>query len=125
MSRIKDAKLSKEGREELGWARENMPILAGIRERFEREKPFKGVNVGVCLHLEKKTGVLLETLQKGGAVIAAASCNPLTTDDRVAAALAEEGMDVYAWAGENEKEYYANINSVLDHKPDLLIDDGC
>jgi adenosylhomocysteinase len=125
MSRIKDAKLSKEGREELGWARENMPILAGIRERFEQEKPFEGITIGVCLHLEKKTGVLLETLKKGGAVIAAASCNPLTTDDRVAAALAGEGMDVYAWAGENEKEYYANINSVLDHKPDLLIDDGC
>jgi adenosylhomocysteinase len=125
MSRIKDAKLSTVGREELDWARENMPLLAVIGKRFEREKPFKGITIGVCLHLEKKTGVLLETLKKGGAKIAAASCNPLTTDDRVAAALAEDGMDVYAWAGENEKDYYANINSVLDHKPDLLIDDGC
>jgi adenosylhomocysteinase len=125
MSRIKDAKLSKEGREELEWARENMPLLANIGKRFEKEKPFKGITIGVCLHLEKKTGVLLETLKKGGASIAAASCNPLTTDDRVAAALAEEGMQVYAWAGENEKDYYANINSVLNHKPDLLIDDGC
>jgi adenosylhomocysteinase len=125
MSRIKDAKLSKVGKEELEWARENMPILAMISKRFEEEKPFKGMTIGVCLHLEKKTGVLLETLKKGGASIAAASCNPLTTDDGVAAALVEGGMQVYAWAGENEKEYYANINSVLDHKPDLLIDDGC
>lgn len=125
MSRIKDAKLSKEGKEELEWARENMPILAEIGKRFEKEKPFKGITIGVCLHLEKKTGILLETLKKGGARIAAASCNPLTTDDRVAAALADEGMDVYAWTGENEKAYYENINSVLNHKPDLLIDDGC
>lgn len=125
MSRIKDVRLSKEGKEELEWARENMPLLAMIGKRFEKEKPFKGITVGVCLHLEKKTGVLLETLKKGGASIAAASCNPLTTDDRVAAALAEEGMHVYAWAGEDEREYYANINSVLDHKPDMLIDDGC
>ncbi|NYZ75882.1 adenosylhomocysteinase [Candidatus Micrarchaeota archaeon] len=125
MSRIKDAKLSKEGREELEWARENMPLLAMIGKRFEKQKPFRGITIGVCLHLEKKTGVLLETLKKGGASIAAASCNPLTTDDRVAAALADEEMDVYAWAGEDEKDYYKNINSVLDHKPDLLIDDGC
>jgi adenosylhomocysteinase len=125
MSRVKDAKLSKEGKEELDWARENMPILADIGKRFEKEKPFRGMSIGVCLHLEKKTGVLLETLKRGGASIAAASCNPLTTDDRVAAALADEGMEVYAWAGENEREYYANINKVLDYKPDLLIDDGC
>jgi len=125
MSRIKDAKLSKEGREELEWARENMPLLAMIGKRFEKQKSFRGITIGVCLHLEKKTGVLLETLKKGGASIAAASCNPLTTDDRVAAALADEEMDVYAWAGEDEKDYYKNINSVLDHKPDLLIDDGC
>jgi adenosylhomocysteinase len=125
MSRIKNRKLSKEGMGELEWARENMPLLAIVGKRFEKEKPFKGMAIGVCLHLEKKTGVLLEVLMKGGAKIAAASCNPLTTDDRVAAALADEGMDIYAWAGENEKEYYANINSVLDHKPDLLVDDGC
>jgi len=125
MSRIKNRKLSNEGKEELGWARENMPILAIIGKKFEKEKPFKGISIGVCLHLEKKTGVLLETLKRGGASIAASSCNPLTTDDRVAAALVDEGIEVYAWAGENEKEYYENINSVLDHKPQLLIDDGC
>jgi len=125
MSKVKDSKLSKEGMEELNWARENMPMLAMVGKRFEKEKPFRGMSIGVCLHLEKKTGILLETLMKGGAKISAASCNPLTTDDRVAAALAEEGIEVYAWTGENEKEYYQNIHSVLDSKPDLLIDDGC
>lgn len=103
MSRIKDPKLSKEGKEELEWSKENMPILAGIGKRFEKEKPFNGISIGVCLHLEKKTGVLLEVLKAGGAKLAVASCNPLTTDDRVAAALAENGIDVYAWAGESEK----------------------
>jgi len=124
MSKVKDPKLSNEGMEELNWARENMPLLAIIGKRFEKEKPFKGMSVGVCLHLEKKTGILLETLVKGGAKVSAASCNPLTTDDRVAAALADEGIEVYAWAGENEKEYYQNINRVLDSEPDMLIDDG-
>jgi adenosylhomocysteinase len=102
-----------------------MPLLNLIKERFAKEKPFKELSIGVCLHLEKKTGVLLETLKVGGAKLAAASCNPLTTDDRVATALAKSGIEVYAWAGENEKEYYENINRVLNHKPDLVIDDGC
>lgn len=125
MSRIKNPKLAEEGMEELRWARENMPLLLSIGKRFQREKPLLGLRVGVCLHLEKKTGVLIETLMKGGAEIAATSCNPLTTDDRVAAALVREGVDVYAWAGESKREYYENINRVLDHKPDMLIDDGC
>jgi len=125
MSRIKDEKLAGEGERELNWARENMPLLSLIGERFEREKPFRGMRVGVCLHLEKKTAVLIETLMKGGAEVAAASCNPLTTDDRVAAALVKKGVDVYAWAGESREDYYRNINSVLDHQPELLIDDGC
>jgi adenosylhomocysteinase len=125
MSRIKDEKLAGEGEMELNWARENMPLLSLIGERFEREKPFRGMRVGVCLHLEKKTAVLIETLMKGGAEVAAASCNPLTTDDRVAAALVKKGVDVYAWAGESREDYYRNINSVLDHQPELLIDDGC
>ncbi|MEM3555513.1 MAG: adenosylhomocysteinase [Candidatus Micrarchaeia archaeon] len=125
MSRIKNPKLSGEGEKELAWARENMPLLNFIGKKFEKEKPFRGICIGVCLHLEKKTGVLIETLMKGGATVAAASCNPLTTDDRVAAALAEKGVDVYAWAGESREDYYKNINSVLNHQPDLLIDDGC
>jgi len=122
---VKNTKLAGEGEKELAWARLNMPILARIRKRFEREKPFRGKRIGVCLHLEKKTGILLETLAAGGASIAAASCNPLTTDDRVAAALAlHPRIAVFAWAGETNREYYENINRVLDFRPHIVIDDG-
>ena len=125
MSIVKDMKLAGAGEKELDWARDNMPMLESIKKRFEKEKPFVKLSIGVCLHLEKKTGILLEILKAGGAELAATSCNPLTTDDRVAAALAKKGIEVYAWAGENEKDYYENINKVLNHKPDLVIDDGC
>ncbi len=125
MSKVKDPKLAGNGEKELDWARGRMPMLASIRARFEKEKPLKGLSIGTCLHLEKKTGVLLETLKAGGANVFAASCNPLTTDDSVAAALAKNGINVFAWAGQSNEEYYANINSVLDGKPNAVIDDGC
>ncbi len=101
-----------------------MPILSGIRERFEKEKPLKGVRISVALHLEKKTGILLETLQAGGAEIAASSCNPLTTDDSVAAALSKK-MEIFAWSGQSKEEYYGCLNAVLEQKPQIVIDDGC
>ena len=87
MSKIKDKSFADDGRRALGWASENMPILASIRERFEEEQPLAGISLGVAMHLEQKTGVLLQTLQSGGADVSASSCNPLTTDDAVAAAL--------------------------------------
>jgi len=124
MSKVKDAGLAAEGEKELEWARTNMPVLAGIRQRFEREKPFKSMRIGVALHLEKKTGILLETLKAGGAEVTASSCNPLTTDDRVAAALAKK-MEVYAWAEESKQEYDWCLEKVLDAKPHIVIDDGC
>ncbi|MEW6329328.1 MAG: adenosylhomocysteinase [Candidatus Micrarchaeota archaeon] len=123
-SLVRDEKLAGEGLKELEWAEENMPLLREIKKRFEKEKPLRGLVIGTCLHLEKKTGILLRTLKAGGARIAATSCNPLTTDDRVAAALARE-MSVFAWAGETDREYYANIKRVLDEKPNIVIDDGC
>ena len=126
MSKVKDSSLAKKGVSELEWARRNMPVLASIRKRFEKEKPFSGMAISVALHLEKKTGILLETLAAGGAKIHASSCNPLTTDDSVAAALAASGkMEVFAWAGQTNVEYYSCLNSVLDGKPDIVIDDGC
>ncbi|MCX8195103.1 MAG: adenosylhomocysteinase [Candidatus Micrarchaeota archaeon] len=124
MPKIKDHLLAPEGEAELEWARLNMPVLAQIRQRFEREKPFSGLTVSVALHLEKKTGVLLETLAAGGARIFAASCNPTTTDDRVAAALSSK-MEVFAWAGQSKSEYYSCLNAVLDGRPHIVIDDGC
>lgn len=124
MSKVKDASLAKKGISELEWARRNMPVLASIRKRFEKEKPFAGLTISVALHLEKKTGILLETLAAGGAKVYASSCNPMTTDDTVAAALAGK-INVFAWAGQTNDEYYWCLNSVLDAKPDIVVDDGC
>ena len=124
MSRVKDLALAAEGKKLLDWAESNMPVLGSIRERFEREKPLSGLRVGVALHLEKKTGILLKVLVAGGAEVSAASCNPLTTDDRVAAAFADE-MEVYAWTGQNDAEYYECLESVIEAKPHITIDDGC
>ena len=126
MSKVKDPTLAKKGAAELAWARSNMPVLAQIRKRFEREKPFAGLTISVALHLEKKTGVLLETLAAGGARVFASSCNPLTTNDATAAAIAAGGkIEAFAWAGQTNEEYYWCLNSVLDAKPDIVIDDGC
>ena len=123
MSKITDKSLAEEGRRALGWARENMPILATIRERYEEEKPLAGLSIGVAMHLEQKTGVLLQTLQAGGAEISASSCNPLTTDDAVASALSEE-MDIFAWSGQSKEEYYSCIESVIRSAPNITVDDG-
>ncbi|MFA5929765.1 MAG: adenosylhomocysteinase [Candidatus Micrarchaeia archaeon] len=126
MSKVKDASLAKKGADELSWARANMPVLGKIRARFEKEKPFSGLTISVALHLEKKTGVLLETLSAGGARVFASSCNPLTTNDATAAALAAEGkVEVFAWANQTNEEYYSCLNAVLDGKPSIVIDDGC
>jgi len=124
MGKIKDAVLAKEGEGELYWARSHMPILAQIRKEFEADMPLNGIVVGVALHLEKKTGVLLETLAAGGAKVYAASCNPLSTDDRVAAALSSK-MEIFAWAGQSNEEYYWCLQQVMQAKPQILIDDGC
>jgi len=116
-SRIKGVNL-------LAWAEERMPILNNISKRFIQEKPLNGVKIGVALHLEKKTGALLRTLQKGGAEVSASSCNPLTTDDNVAVALSDE-MNIHAWSNQTDDEYYECLINVLESKPDIIIDDGC
>ncbi|MEO2117338.1 MAG: adenosylhomocysteinase [Methanocaldococcus sp.] len=125
MYAVKDINLWKEGEKKIEWAKQHMPVLNLIRERFKEEKPFKGITIGMALHLEAKTAVLAETLMEGGAEIAITGCNPLSTQDDVAAACAKKGMHVYAWRGETVEEYYENLNKVLDHEPDIVIDDGC
>lgn len=122
---VKDISLAEEGRRRIEWAESQMPILLKIRERFRKEKPLQGYTVGMALHVTKETAVLVRTLTAGGAEVAITGCNPLSTQDDIAAALAEEGVYVYAWRGESKEEYYRNINRVLDHKPDVTIDDGC
>jgi len=101
-----------------------MPVLATIRRELSKGKSLKGLTVAAALHTEAKTAVLVRTLVDAGAKVEITSCNPLSTRDEVAAALAKEGVDVYAWRGETAREYYANLNRVLDSEPDILIDDG-
>ena len=116
--------LLEKGKMRLKWAESHMPVLKEIRERFRKERPFKGLSIGMALHTEAKTGVLALTLADAGADIRLASCNPLSTDDSVALALRDAGLEVYAKKGETDEEYYGNLNAVLDGKPDFLIDDG-
>ena len=102
-----------------------MPVLAVIRDELKRKKTLRGLRIGMALHVEAKTGVLALSLQEAGAKVRLASCNPLSTDDSVAAALTEVyGLEVYAKKWESTEEYYANLHKVLDLKPDLVIDDG-
>ncbi|MBD3261551.1 MAG: adenosylhomocysteinase [Candidatus Altiarchaeales archaeon] len=124
MSQVKDMGLASQGRNKIEWAADHMPVLMKIRDEFQQTKPLNGAKVGFALHVTKETAVLVETLIAGGAEVAITGCNPLSTQDDVAAALAKEGVDVYAWRGETNQEYYDNINKVLDHKPQITIDDG-
>ena len=113
------------GVKRLAWAESHMPVLSEIRERLRKEQPLKGLRVGMALHVEAKTGVLAIALTEAGARVRLASCNPLSTDDSVALALRKDhDIDVYAKKGDSEKEYYNNLNKVLDMGPDLVIDDG-
>lgn len=126
MSYIKDPKLAGQGRLNLEIAEKRMGALLKVRERFAKEKPFKGLTIGMALHVTKETGVLVRTLTAGGAEVAITGCNPLSTQDDVAAALAEEnGVRVWAYKGETNEDYYKFLNSVIETGPDITIDDGC
>jgi adenosylhomocysteinase len=101
-----------------------MPVLNQIKTRFTKETPLKGLTLGACLHVTKETAVLVEALVAGGAKVALCGSNPLSTQDDVAAALAEESVHVFAWRGQNTQEYYQCIEKVLDYKPVITLDDG-
>ncbi|MGQ9759593.1 MAG: adenosylhomocysteinase [Candidatus Methanomethylicaceae archaeon] len=121
---VKDTGLAEKGRNLLRWAEDHMPVLMEIRRRFSKEEPLKGIRIGACLHVTKETGVLIRTLRAGGAIIALSASNPLSTQDEVAAALAVEGVNVYAWKGETKEEYYKCISMVLKYQPSITMDDG-
>ena len=121
---VKDKCLAPQGRLQIEWASAHMPVLNQIKNRFTKEKPLKGFTLGACLHVTKETAVLVETLMAGGAKIALCGSNPLSTQDDVAAALAEEGVHVFAWRGQTTEEYYKCIDKVLDYKPMITLDDG-
>ncbi len=122
---VKDLKLAEQGRYNLELADLHMGALAEVRRRFEREQPLKGVRVGLALHVTKETGNLVRTLIAGGADVSITGCNPLSTQDDVAAALAEEGVKVWAYKGENREDYYRYLKNVIETKPNITIDDGC
>ena len=117
--------LLERGVRRLEWARDHMPVLAGVRERLIREGTLEGVRVGMALHVEAKTGMLALSLEEAGAQVRLASCNPLSTDDSVSLALREHfGLATYACRGETEEDYYSHLNSVLDLAPQVAVDDG-
>ena len=101
-----------------------MPVLESIKEDYLETQPFKGITIGSCLHLEPKTINLGLTLMAGGAEVAMTGCNPLSTHDDAVAGAADLGLNVYGWREQDDEEYYQTINMVLDHKPDIIIDDG-
>ncbi|MDI6692654.1 MAG: adenosylhomocysteinase [Anaerosomatales bacterium] len=122
---VKDLSLAKDGVARIEWADRDMPVLASIRERFEREKPLAGVRVSACLHVTTETANLVRTLAAGGAEVVLCASNPLSTQDDVAAALmAEYGIRTYAIKGEDTETYYAHIDAAIDHRPHITMDDG-
>jgi len=122
---IKDISLAEQGRLNIYYAETKMPIMLKIRERFKKELPFRGMVIGLALHVTKETAVLVRTLIAGGATVAITGCNPLSTQDDVAAALAEEKVNVFGKKGESRDEYYKYIEKVISYSPDITIDDGC
>ena len=121
---VKDKSLAPQGKLQIEWAAAHMPVLSQIRNRFKKEKPFKGLTLAACLHVTKETAVLIESLIDGGAKVVLCGSNPLSTQDDVAAALADEGVHVFAWRGQSTKEYYECIDKVLDFEPEITLDDG-
>ena len=124
MSNIKDISLAPSGRDKIEWVRSYMPVLNSIREQFERELPFKGLKISMSIHLEAKTAYLAKVLRAGGAEVHVTGCNPLSTQDDVAAALAAEGFTVNAHHGATEEQYREDLIRTLEQCPDLIIDDG-
>ncbi len=122
--KVKDPSLAKEGFLSIEWAESRMPVLMEIRKEFEKKEPLKGLKIGASLHVTKETAVLVKTLMVGGAEVSLCASNPLSTQDEVAAALVEEGVNVYAWRGETTEEYYWCIDKVLSQTPNLTLDDG-
>ncbi len=121
---IKDPSLAEAGRQRIEWAYREMPVVKLIRERFGKEKPLSGIRISGCLHITTETANLALTLKEGGASIILCASNPLSTQDDVAAALVEYGIPTNAIKGEDEATYYKHINTALDDKPQLTVDDG-
>lgn len=121
---VKDLSLAPYGMEKIEWAYRNMPVLRAIEKELIDEQPFKGLKIAVSVHVEAKTACLARALARGGADVALTGCNPLSTQDDVAAALASTGMHVYTIHGDSEEQYINHLKMALDFGPDIVIDDG-
>jgi adenosylhomocysteinase len=121
---VADLSLAEEGSLRVDWARSRMPVLAALKAQAELDKPLAGMRVAGCLHVTKETAVLIETIRAAGAEISWSGCNPLSTQDDVAAWLASEGYSVHAWHGQSVEDFYWCIDKTLEFKPTLTLDDG-
>ena len=122
--KVKDLSLARAGKLRIEWAESRMPVLMALMEKYSKTKPFKGYKIAGCLHVTKETAVLVKTFAATGAQVSWSGCNPLSTQDDVAAALAAEGISIFAWHGMNVKEFYWCIEETLKFKPQLTLDDG-
>ena len=122
--RIKDPNLAEEGKKKIDWAQVHMPVLFNLKKKFKENSPLKGVKIAGCLHVTKETGVLIRTLHDLGADLSWCGCNPLSTQDDVAAALVDEGTSIFASRGVSNEQYYDDIRSTMRIKPNVTIDDG-
>jgi adenosylhomocysteinase len=122
---VKDESLAPKGKLKIQWAERQMPVLTLIKQRFQKEKPLKGITVSACLHVTSETANLMRTLKAGGAQVALCASNPLSTQDTVAASLVKDfDIPVFAIRGEDNTTYYDHVNKVLDFTPDITMDDG-
>jgi len=122
--KVKNLKLASDGRMKIQWAESRMPVMMALREKYSKNKPLKGYKIAGCLHVTKETAVLIETLKIAGAQVSWSGCNPLSTQDDIAAALAGNGIEIYAWHGQSVKDFYWSIEQTLRMKPNLTLDDG-
>ena len=122
--KVADLKLAEQGRMKIEWAESRMPVLMTLREKARSDQPLRGMRIAGCLHVTKETAVLVRTLRAAGAEVSWSGCNPLSTNDEVAAALAAEGTSIYAWHGLSVDEFYWCIEQTLAFKPTLTLDDG-
>ncbi|HLT46398.1 MAG TPA: adenosylhomocysteinase [Rubricoccaceae bacterium] len=122
--KVRDLSLAAAGRRRIEWAESRMPVLMRLREEYSRSQPFKGYKITGCLHVTKETAVLIETLKACGAEVAWSGCNPLSTNDEVAAALAANGIEIYAWYGQGVDDFYWCIDRTIDKTPHTTLDDG-
>ena len=122
--KVRDMSLAEKGQLDIEWAESHMPVLMTLRKQFQETKPLKGERICGSLHVTSKTAVLIKTLIDAGAEVCWSGCNPLSTKDHIAAALAKSGISIYAWHGLSTEEYYWAIEKTLEIKPTLTLDDG-